>query len=64
MNTWILILTLVGGTGGSDGHTIHSIDFSTQTACLHAGAKWKDSVKEHQGASFLCVPRHLDDSIS
>jgi hypothetical protein len=64
MNTWILILTLTGNTVGADGQAIHSIEFTTQTACLQAGAKWIDSINDLKGSSFLCVPRHMSDSTS
>jgi hypothetical protein len=56
---WILILTLANAGTTYDGKAIHSVsDFTSKTACDHAGNTWKSNLdsSDQQLSSWVCVP--------
>jgi hypothetical protein len=54
MNTWVLILTLVG-TGTTGSAIYHVPGFATETECDAAGLRWKTSEEKPGLRSTTCV---------
>ncbi|HGW2946562.1 TPA: hypothetical protein ACNP9N_000866 [Enterobacter asburiae] len=52
MGEWLLIITLIGGSGVA----IEKANFSTEEACLKAAKAWNDDVKKMTRDTYqVCV---------